>query len=213
MADKSEHQGRGSSYILHLTLHFQLHPSKTWFIQIFLPLTLHQKCEGQEMLQWMMGSIRDWLMSIFNADQVIHWSVCFLQTYHNAFLMRWTKINEMKERKQSIDREWTDQAGYWDQLNGKEKKDTQEKKETKEKNETKETKETKEKKATKETKKAESEDEIGKHGIKIWRRVHSRFGNRGVEMKMRRYKERRGIGRETMILFACLVGCLVGRVG
>ena len=189
MADKSEHQGRGSSYILHLTLHFQLHPSKTWFIQIFLPLTLHQKCEGQEMLQWMMGSIRDWLMSIFNADQVIHWSVCFLQTYHNAFLMRWTKINEMKERKRSIDRECTDQAGYWDQLNGKGKKDTKEKKEMTEKKEPKYKKETKTQRKRQKKRGRQRKRRRRKRGWN-WKvqnkNLEKGFGNRGGEMKMMR---------------------------
>ena len=50
---------------------------------------------------WMIRSIVDWLMSILNADQVIHWSVCFLQTYHNAFLMRAGEKKSMEWRKGS----------------------------------------------------------------------------------------------------------------
>ena len=54
-------------------------------------------------MQWMVGSITDWLMSIFNTDQVIHWSICFLQTYHNAFLIR-AGEKSMRWREEAIHR-------------------------------------------------------------------------------------------------------------
>ena len=54
-------------------------------------------------MQWMVGSITDWLMSIFNTDQVIHWSIWFLQTYHNAFLIRGGE-KSMRWREEAIHR-------------------------------------------------------------------------------------------------------------